>query len=608
MSQRNVHLLDLPNEILFIILKKLPNIDVLYSLFGINNQRLNLIAQEDVFIRNLHFVRTSQSTDEVHSMPDAILNRFCHLILPKIHENIKSLTIESVSMENILNSGIYPNLTKLTILNFNEQVISYYLNDNSPCAHIYRLPITDLILIINEKSVIDGNEFENINVDYGIILTLFKHLKHLSIKPISIFDYPPLSLCNSSSMTCSSSILTKLCINVHSFNDCLALLDGRLKQLTSFNVQINYIGNRISRSYNMDDLPNLHCFSLICYNDTTGFQNLVVPLLRRMSYLKELTIYIQICHTFLFVSGHYLDNEILNRMFQLQIFKFYFASQTNTHDLSIRLSNEDIEKTFTNKGQRHMTSMVDYIDSMGMISRVFSIPFQFTRLRDITNNLPTTVYDSVTHLKLSDEKPFNYEFFYRLARIFPSVRSLCIWNLLSPFSTYREYCSKDEHWCSMIEYSQLISLDISFTHIHYVEQFLNETKVCLPRLTELKVKHRHLRTVTDNFTRDVTRRNYSDLISHSILTNGLKKKFQNLQIISEEKDSINDEQFKIIQKKFNVKDKLTTIPQITNENHFLTVPLSSVAVWIDPLDATKELNRFIVTKMHQYFPQEYEYM
>ncbi|CAF1443602.1 unnamed protein product [Adineta ricciae] len=80
----------------------------------------------------------------------------------------------------------------------------------------------------------------------------------------------------------------------------------------------------------------------------------------------------------------------------------------------------------------------------------------------------------------------------------------------------------------------------------------------------------------------------ADLISHSILTNGLKSKFQNLQIVSEEKDSIDDEQFKIIQKKFNVKDKLTTIPQITDENHFLTVPLSSVAVWIDPLDATKE--------------------
>ena len=39
-------------------------------------------------------------------------------------------------------------------------------------------------------------------------------------------------------MTFSSSTLTKLCINVYNFNDCLALLDGRLKQLTTFIVQV----------------------------------------------------------------------------------------------------------------------------------------------------------------------------------------------------------------------------------------------------------------------------------------------------------------------------------------------------------------------------------
>ncbi len=52
-------------------------------------------------------------------------------------------------------------------------------------------------------------------------------------------------------MTFSSSTLTKLCINVYSFDDCLALLDGRLKQLTTFVVQANYIQHWIPRSYNM---------------------------------------------------------------------------------------------------------------------------------------------------------------------------------------------------------------------------------------------------------------------------------------------------------------------------------------------------------------------
>jgi hypothetical protein len=44
-------------------------------------------------------------------------------------------------------------------------------------------------------------------------------------------------------------------------------------------------------------------------------------------------------------------------------------------------------------------------------------------------------------------------------------------------------------------------------HIDYVEQFLNETKTHLPRLTKLTVNYNHLTIVTENFTRDTTRLN-----------------------------------------------------------------------------------------------------
>ncbi|CAF4814302.1 unnamed protein product, partial [Rotaria socialis] len=46
MNRSNVHLLDLPNEILLTILRKLNNMDVLYSLLDINNGRLDIIMQE----------------------------------------------------------------------------------------------------------------------------------------------------------------------------------------------------------------------------------------------------------------------------------------------------------------------------------------------------------------------------------------------------------------------------------------------------------------------------------------------------------------------------------------------------------------------------------
>jgi hypothetical protein len=126
MNQHNVHLLDLSNEILFLILRKLDNIDVLYSLLGINNQRLEIIVQQQIFTNILNFASISQSTDEISSISGSILDRFCIDILPKIHKNVKSLILEPVSMERILRAGNYPNLTELKFFNFDKAIFSRY--------------------------------------------------------------------------------------------------------------------------------------------------------------------------------------------------------------------------------------------------------------------------------------------------------------------------------------------------------------------------------------------------------------------------------------------------------------------------------------------------
>ncbi|CAF2807804.1 unnamed protein product [Rotaria sp. Silwood2] len=126
MNQHNVHLLDLSNEILFLILRKLENVDVLYSLTDINNQRLHSITQDQIFTNSLNFVPILQSTDGISSISDSILDRFCVDILPRIHENVKSLTVESVSMECILGAGNYPNLTELELYNFDKAIVSRY--------------------------------------------------------------------------------------------------------------------------------------------------------------------------------------------------------------------------------------------------------------------------------------------------------------------------------------------------------------------------------------------------------------------------------------------------------------------------------------------------
>ncbi|CAF5058544.1 unnamed protein product, partial [Rotaria sp. Silwood1] len=63
MNQYKINLLDLPNEILLIILKKLDNMDVLYSLFDLNNKRLDKIIEENTFTNNLNFVLITLTDD-----------------------------------------------------------------------------------------------------------------------------------------------------------------------------------------------------------------------------------------------------------------------------------------------------------------------------------------------------------------------------------------------------------------------------------------------------------------------------------------------------------------------------------------------------------------
>jgi hypothetical protein len=116
MNQSSVHLLDLPNEILFNILKKLDNTDVLYSLLGINNERLDSITREETFSNSLNFALNLV----VHNnrIIDSVLGRFCYYILPTVHYNVKCLIVEPTSMERILLATDYPNLTQLKIYNF----------------------------------------------------------------------------------------------------------------------------------------------------------------------------------------------------------------------------------------------------------------------------------------------------------------------------------------------------------------------------------------------------------------------------------------------------------------------------------------------------------
>jgi hypothetical protein len=66
------------------------------------------------------------SNDDICSILDPVLDRFCFDILPRTHHNVKTLILESVSMKRILLAANYPNLTELKLFNFNQEIFSRY--------------------------------------------------------------------------------------------------------------------------------------------------------------------------------------------------------------------------------------------------------------------------------------------------------------------------------------------------------------------------------------------------------------------------------------------------------------------------------------------------
>lgn len=125
MRESAVTLLDLPPEILQIIFKKLNNIDVFYSLYGVDDQRLDAVVVDQTFTQSLNCVLTT-TMDDLVPIPDSMLDRFCTEILPKIHDSVQSLTILSESMERILLAADFPNLRELRLHHVSANTISRY--------------------------------------------------------------------------------------------------------------------------------------------------------------------------------------------------------------------------------------------------------------------------------------------------------------------------------------------------------------------------------------------------------------------------------------------------------------------------------------------------
>ncbi|CAF3210945.1 unnamed protein product [Rotaria sp. Silwood2] len=515
MSRSNVNLLDLPDEILLLILKKLNNIDVLYSFIDVNNDHLNSLAREKIFSDTLNIV----PIDNVSAIDQQKLDRFCKVILPKIHDNVKCFILEPLSMECILLAADYPSLIELKLFNFTQEIYLNYFTNESSLRYIFQQKLTHLTLVnIDKRTEIESLKNYNRNV-YEHIMKFFRNLKYLSIIETHYRSYPPLLLYNSPSISFSSTILAYLCINVNTFDDCLYLLDGRLKQLTTLIVQIYKTSKSSSVTPNMDNLPNLKYFSLKCYFLLDIYDEKILPLLHHMTYLEKLTLYLCIQSRGTFIDRSHLQNEILLYIPHLHSFTFYISTYDLATDLFRYVPGHDIQRIDANIGyEQYMAKMINYINIDEAVCTIFSLPFAFHRIRAVGNIFPDIVFKYVTILVVHDIVPFNHEFFLRVSRSFPLLQTLHVINLISQSSCdINSFLSYDSQSCSIAKYLHLTTFNVRRGNINNVEEFLNETKTSIPCLTKLMIKYNDLRIVTKNFTREETRHNCSLGNLHSLI-------------------------------------------------------------------------------------------
>ena len=119
MGYSTVQLTDLPDEILLMIFKNIDNVQLLYSMMGVNT-RLDRTIYDPVFTRHLTLFRYLQNR-LISPLSEMELRRFCSQILPEIHHKIHTLHVESSTMERALLAVDYPNLHQLALYNIDNE-------------------------------------------------------------------------------------------------------------------------------------------------------------------------------------------------------------------------------------------------------------------------------------------------------------------------------------------------------------------------------------------------------------------------------------------------------------------------------------------------------
>jgi hypothetical protein len=227
-----------------------------------------------------------------------------------------------------------------------------------------------------------------------------------------------------------------------------------------------------------------------------------------MSNLEKLDLALIVSTKKTLIDGNNLKLNIMNYMPLLNKFTFNICSSTRFYNKFNLPSNEYIQETFKDFKNKQIISSIDYFKERGYSQcHIYSYPYQLKNYNDITNNFPGGIFECVRQISLFDEHPFEQEFFFQIAQSFPFLEKLTLINQ-KPQNNKQLRKSKNRNQnLSIIQYPYLLELDISEAQKDYHEQFLFDTKTCLPNNVCVSMNYRLAKKVTRNFRRITARSN-----------------------------------------------------------------------------------------------------
>ena len=125
LNNNHMNILDLPDEILFIIFQKLDMIDLFYSCIKVN-RRFNRLGLDSFFLRDLNMTTIKDINslyDQTSSTNPKVLSRICEKIFPRICDQTYKLTVDEYSVKYMFLGSNYSKVYSLSLINFQKEVL-----------------------------------------------------------------------------------------------------------------------------------------------------------------------------------------------------------------------------------------------------------------------------------------------------------------------------------------------------------------------------------------------------------------------------------------------------------------------------------------------------